>query len=74
MRPLSIIAVCAILSGCSESAPRSATYFEANPDEARQIVNGCKDGSIRSEECAAADIAVQTIEGRERTKRFLGGD
>lgn len=62
------------VTGCGESAPRSATYFEAHPDEARQIANGCKDGSIRSDECAAADIAVQTIEGRERTKRFLGGN
>lgn len=69
--------VCAMLaitaiSGCSPSEPRSAQYFEAHIDQARQIVEGCRDGSARGAECDNADIAVQTAVAKERRKRFFG--
>ena len=61
-----------VLSACGPSEPRSVQFFEANLGEARTIVANCKDGTERGPECANADIAVQTAEGRERFKRFRG--
>ena len=61
-----------ILSACGQSEPRSVQYFEANIEEARSIAAKCKDGTERGAECANADIAVQTVEGRERFKRYRG--
>lgn len=52
-------------------APRGAQYFAANLDEARQIVAGCKDGSVRGDECANAEQAVVEAEGQDRFERFL---
>ncbi len=60
------------LSACAPSEPRSALYFEANLDEARAVVAGCRDGSIRGDECPNADQAVKRAESRERGRRFLG--
>jgi hypothetical protein len=56
----------------SLAAPRATQYFAANLDEARRIVAGCRNGSVRGDECANAEQAISTAEGRERTKRFLG--
>lgn len=67
-----VIFIGTAIAGCSPSEPRSTQYFEAHVDEARQIVEGCRDGSVRGAECDNADIAVQTVEARERRKRFLG--
>jgi hypothetical protein len=53
-------------------APRSVQYFVAHLDDARQIVAGCRDGSVRGDECANADQAVVTADSREQTARFLG--
>ncbi|EZP83114.1 hypothetical protein BV97_01217 [Novosphingobium resinovorum] len=60
------------LSACAPSEPRSTQFFEANLDEARMIVAGCRDGSVRGGECANADYAVQRAESRERSKGFFG--
>lgn len=60
------------LSACGQNEPRSGQYFEAHIDEARQIVTDCRNGSVRGDECTNAEIAVQTVEGRERFKRFRG--
>ncbi|MGL4291828.1 MAG: hypothetical protein ACRCVA_36080 [Phreatobacter sp.] len=54
------------------AAPRGMQYFAANLDEARQIVAGCQTGSVRGDECANAEQAIQAAEGRERFKRFMG--
>jgi hypothetical protein len=54
------------------TAPRGTQYFAANLDEARKIIAGCRDGSVRGDECAHAEQAVATAESRARTKRFLG--
>jgi len=54
------------------AAPRGARYFTANLDEARRIVEECRNGSVRGDECANAEQAVVEAEGRDRLKRFMG--
>jgi hypothetical protein len=51
---------------------RGTQYFVAHVDEARRIVAGCRDGSVRGGECASAEQAVAEVEGRERFKKFMG--
>lgn len=53
------------------SEPRGAQYFKSHIGEARQVVAGCRDGSIRGGECATADEAIIKVESAERRKRFL---
>lgn len=54
------------------SEARGSQYFVANIDEARQVVAGCRDGSVRGGECATAEEAIIKVEAQERRKRFLG--
>lgn len=54
------------------SEARGTQYFVAHIDEARQVVAGCRDGSVRGGECATADEAIIKVEAQERRKRFLG--
>lgn len=61
-----------LLASCSAPEPRSQYYFEDHLDEARQVVAGCRDGSVRGGECDNADTAVQKAEAKERKKRFFG--
>lgn len=51
---------------------RGTSYFEANIDAARQVVAGCRDGSVRGSECANAEEAIIKVEAQERRQRFLG--
>lgn len=51
---------------------RGTQYFVAHIEEARQIVAGCRDGSVRGGECATAEEAIIKVEAAERRKRFLG--
>lgn len=74
MRIMILLSAAAAMAGCGGSEPRSSSYFEAHPDEARRIVAGCKAGTLRGDECSAADIAIQTLDGRDRMRRFLGRD
>lgn len=67
-----IAAIGMCLAGCGQSEPRSQQYFEAHIDDARQIVEGCRNGSVRGGECDNADRAVQRAEAKERSKRFFG--
>ena len=52
--------------------PRGKQYFAAHLDEARQILTGCADGSVRGEECFNAEMAVVEAEGSARQKKFFG--
>ncbi|ETI60517.1 hypothetical protein C100_18830 [Sphingobium sp. C100] len=52
--------------------PRGKAYFVAHLDEARQVVAGCANGSVRGDECSNAEQAVVEAEGRDRFKRFMG--
>jgi hypothetical protein len=54
------------------AAQRGTQYFVAHIDEARQVVAGCRDGSVRGGECATAEEAIIKVEAQERRKRFLG--
>lgn len=60
------------VAACSQAEPRSQQYFEANIEEAREIVAGCTDGSVRGGECENADLAVRRADAKARTKKFLG--
>lgn len=54
------------------SEARGTQYFVAHIDEARQVVAGCRDGSVRGGECATAEEAIIKVDAAERRKRFLG--
>lgn len=54
------------------SEARGTQYFIANIDEARQVVAGCRDGSVRGGECANAEEAIIKVDAQERRRRFLG--
>lgn len=51
---------------------RGTQYFEAKIDEARQVVAGCRDGSVRGGECATAEEAIIKVDAEERRRKFLG--
>ncbi len=54
------------------AAPRATQYFAANLDQARDTVAGCREGTVRGDECAHAEAAITTAEGQRQTKAFLG--
>lgn len=54
------------------SEARGIQYFVAHVVEARRVVAGCRDGSVRGAECAIAAEAIIKVEAQERRKRFLG--
>ena len=54
------------------SEARGTQYFVVNIDEARQVVAGCRGGSVRGGECATAEEAIIKVDAAERRKRFLG--
>lgn len=56
----------------ASSEPRGRPYFLAHVEEARRIVAGCRDGTVRGGECANAEQAVVKTEGRDRFKKFMG--
>jgi len=51
---------------------RGTQYFVTHIDEARQVVAGCRDGSVRGGECTTAEEAIIKVDAQERRKRFLG--
>lgn len=51
---------------------RGTQYFMAHLDEARQVVAGCRDGSVRGGECTNAEEAIIKVDAQERRRRFLG--
>ncbi len=60
------------LAACGQSEPRSVQYFEANIEDARNVAADCAGGTQKGAECANADVAIQTVEARERFERFRG--
>ena len=56
----------------ASSEARETQYFMAHLDEARQVVAGCRDGSVRGGECANAEEAIIKVDAQERRRRFLG--
>lgn len=74
MKRIWILAAVASLGACTSPEPRSTQYFEAHPEEAKAIVEACRTGAQRGDECANAEVAVETAKGKARMKRFLGKD
>jgi len=65
----------AVSPAAAPAAPiqaRGTQYFEANIDEARQVVAACREGTARGSECANAETAVITVESKDRFRRFRG--
>jgi len=60
------------LTACAQAAPRSSEYFAEHLDEAREVVSGCRDGTVRGEECTNAGMAVAEADAKERFRRFRG--
>lgn len=54
------------------AGPRAKSWFAAHLDEARQIMAQCAEGSVRSEECFNADMAITEADATARHKRFFG--
>lgn len=52
--------------------PRGKQYFAAHLDEARQVLVGCMEGSVRGDECFNAEMAVTEADGRARHRKFFG--
>ena len=50
---------------------RGTQYFLVHIDEARQVVTGCCNGSVRGSECTTAEEAIIKADAQERRKRFL---
>lgn len=71
---LLMIPVLIVAGGCAPREARSVEYFEAHPAEAREVVEACRAGDVRGDECGHAKTAVEVAEGRERMRRFLGSD
>lgn len=73
MKSFVFVAIAALaVAGCGQTEPRSTQYFEAHIDEARKIVDGCRDGSVRGDECGNADIAVRAADAKDRRQKFFG--
>lgn len=64
--------VAASLSACGSPEPRSELFFAEHPDEANRVVDGCRGGSVRGEECDNAERAVTRAKAKERSKRIFG--
>lgn len=62
----SAILVCLLLASCDQS--RSASYFEAHPDEARAVLKNCKAGTHRGPECRNA-VAYEALERSRATQK-----
>lgn len=66
------VAISPAPSAVLSAAPRGTQYFVAHIDEARQVVAGCRNGSVRGGECATAEEAIIKVDSAERRRRFLG--
>jgi hypothetical protein len=69
-----LIAVLALagLAACSPEA-RSASYFEAHPEEAAKVADACKTGAHRGQECANAQAGVAAAQRTERMNAYRKG-
>lgn len=69
-RPTPTEAARAVVS--TVTGARGTEYFAAHIEEARKVLSGCRNGSVRGDECANAKRAVTEAEGRDRFKKFIG--
>ncbi len=64
-----LIVAALFLTGC-QAEPRSASFFEANPDEAQRVVAACKSGAHRGRECENAQAGVAAVQANKRMDLF----
>jgi len=67
--PLLLLAVAAVLSGCSRE-PRSAAYFEAHVEDAIRVAARCRNGDHRGLECANAEAALAAADRKARMETY----
>jgi hypothetical protein len=60
------------LTACSPE-PRSASYFEAHPEDAAKVVSDCQTGAHRGQECSNAQAAVAATKRDERMNAYRKG-
>lgn len=70
--PPSSAEVSPVAEAATSAEARAMQYFIAHVEEARQVVAGCRDGSVRGGECTNAEEAIIKVDAAERRKRFLG--
>lgn len=58
-----------VLAACSPE-PRAASYFQAHPDEAAEVVEACQVGSDRGPECEHAKAALAAIRRDARMRAY----
>jgi hypothetical protein len=61
MRKLAILTATvasSVLAGC-QPAPRSVSYFDANPSERSTVLSNCQTGSHRGTECKNAQASTE---------------
>lgn len=71
IQPIAAVMVGLALFGCGKGEPRSQLYFGDHVDEAREIVEGYRGGSVRGDESMDAERVLSRNEAKERRKRFL---
>lgn len=64
-----LLALALAVSSC-QAEPRSASYFEAHPDEARRVVDACREGAHRGVECDHAKTGLAAIQADKRMEIF----
>ena len=51
---------------------RSTQYFASHVHQADQVLESCREGSVRGDECNNAEAAVIKVEAQKRAKKFMG--
>lgn len=69
IRTAVLLALC--LAACNPT-PRDASWFESNPDAAKQVVARCTAGA-RESECENARTALNRIKANARMERYRQG-
>lgn len=67
-----LLAVVGVLSACGPE-PRSASFFEANAEEAQRVANACETGAHRGEECANASAGLAALARKARMDVYREG-
>ena len=67
-----LLAIALIASGC-QAQPRSASYFEAHPEETATALADCARGARRGAECNNARAADGALKAKARQELFHKG-
>jgi len=64
-----LIVLAFMVSAC-QAEPRSASYFQAHPDDARRVVDACRQGAHRGAECDHAKAGQAATQADKRMELF----